>query len=78
MAEERREVKGKGERERYAQLNEEFQRIARRDKCQEAFNRRLPVCCFGSVRNPLFLKNRGKPLPGLRDPGISFISFSIR
>ena len=22
---------------------------------QEAFNRRLPVCCFGSVRNPLFL-----------------------
>ena len=25
--------------------------------CQEAFNRRLPVCCFGSVRNPLFLIN---------------------
>ena len=23
--------------------------------CQEAFNRRLPVRCFGSVRNPLFL-----------------------
>ena len=22
---------------------------------QEAFNRRFPVCCFGSVRNPLFL-----------------------
>ena len=21
--------------------------------CQEAFNRRLPVCCFGSVMNPL-------------------------
>ena len=32
IAEERREVKGKGERERYTQLNEEFQRIARRDK----------------------------------------------
>ena len=32
MAEERREVKGKGERERYAQLNAEFQRRARRDK----------------------------------------------
>ena len=31
-AEERREVKGKEERERYAQLNAEFQRIARRDK----------------------------------------------
>ena len=32
IAEERREVKGKGERERYTQLNVEFQRIARRDK----------------------------------------------
>jgi len=28
----RREVKGKGEKERYTHLNEEFQRIARRDK----------------------------------------------
>ena len=28
----RREVKGKGEKERYAPLNAEFQRIARRDK----------------------------------------------
>ena len=28
----RREVKGKGEKERYAHLNAEFQRIARRDK----------------------------------------------
>ena len=41
-AEKRREVKGKGERETYTQLNAEFQRIARRDKkaflneeCQE-------------------------------------------
>ena len=25
--------------------------------CQEAFNRRLPVCCFGSVSNSLFLIN---------------------
>ena len=32
IAEERREVKGKGERERYTQLNAELQRIARRDK----------------------------------------------
>ena len=31
-AEERREMKGKGERKRYTQLNAEFQRIARRDK----------------------------------------------
>ena len=29
---EKREVKSKGERERYTQLNAEFQRIARRDK----------------------------------------------
>ena len=28
----RREVKGKGEKERYTQLNAEFQRIPRRDK----------------------------------------------
>ena len=28
----RREAKGKGEKERYTQLNAEFQRIARRDK----------------------------------------------
>ena len=32
IAEERRKAKSKVERERYAQLNAEFQRIARRDK----------------------------------------------
>ena len=32
IAEERREVKGKGEKERYTHLNAGFQRIARRDK----------------------------------------------
>ena len=32
LAEKRREVKGKGEKERYTHLNAEFQRIARRDK----------------------------------------------
>ena len=32
IAEERKEVKGKGERERYSELNAEFERIARRDK----------------------------------------------
>ena len=31
IAEKGREVKGKGEREKYIQLNAEFQRIARRD-----------------------------------------------
>ena len=35
IAEERREVNGKGERERYTQMNSEFQRIAKRD--QKAF-----------------------------------------
>ena len=32
IAEKRREVKGKGEKERYYYLNAEIQRIARRDK----------------------------------------------
>ena len=32
LAVKRREVKGKGEKERYTPLNAEFQRIARRDK----------------------------------------------
>ena len=32
IAEDIRDAKGKGERERYTQLNTEFQRIAKRDK----------------------------------------------
>ena len=32
MAEKRREAKGKGEQKRYTQVNEDFQRMARRDK----------------------------------------------
>ena len=32
LAKERKKVKGKGDRERYTQLNAEFQRTARRDK----------------------------------------------
>ena len=32
IADKRRQVKGRGERERYTQLNAEFQKIARRDK----------------------------------------------
>ena len=32
VAERRREVKGKGEKERYTHMNAEFQRIARREK----------------------------------------------
>ena len=44
----RREVKSKGEKERYTHLNAEFQRIARRDKkaflsdqCKEIENNRM-------------------------------------
>ena len=32
LAKERKKAKGKGDRERYTQLNAEFHRIARRDK----------------------------------------------
>ena len=32
ITEKRRDVKGKGEKERYTHLNEEFQRIERREK----------------------------------------------
>ena len=32
IVEKRREMKGKGEKERYTHVNEEFQRIARSDK----------------------------------------------
>ena len=32
IAEKRRDAKGKGQKKRYKHLNEEFQRIARRDK----------------------------------------------
>ena len=41
IAVERRDVKSKGEKERYTHLNAEFQRIARRDK--KAF-----LCIIGS------------------------------
>ena len=46
IAEKRREVKGKGDKERYIHLNAEFQRRARRDK--KAF-----------ISNQM-LRNRGK------------------
>ena len=39
IAVERREVKSKGEKERYKHLNAEFQRIARRDKKASFSNR---------------------------------------
>ena len=48
IAEKRREVKGKGEKERYSYLNAEFQRIARRDK--KAF---LSDQCKERKNNPM-------------------------
>ena len=39
IAEKRREVKGKGEKERHSHLNAEFQRTARRDKKDFLSNR---------------------------------------
>ena len=64
IAEKRRQVKGKGERERYTHLNAEFQRIAGRDKKvflsrqyrkrEEnklgAWNRSLKVSALGQLR----------------------------
>ena len=40
IAEKRREVKGKGEKEKYTHLNAEFQRITRREK--KAIRIRMP------------------------------------
>ena len=53
IAEERREVKGKGEMERYTHLNAEFQRIARRDK--KAF---LSDQCKETEENNRMVKTR--------------------
>ena len=50
IAKERREVKSRGERERYTQLHVEFQRTARRDK-KAFFNEQC-------------IKIRGKQLKG--------------
>ena len=38
IAEKRREVKGKGEKERYTHLNAEFQRVVRRGKKASSLN----------------------------------------
>jgi len=53
IAEKRREVKGKGEKERYTHLNAEFQRISRRDK--KAF---LSDQCKGIEENNRMGKTR--------------------
>ena len=53
IAVKRREVKGKGEKEKYTHLNAEFQRIARRDK--KAF---LSVQCIEIEENDRMGKTR--------------------
>ena len=53
IAEERKEAKGKGEKERYTHLKAEFQRIARRDK--KAF---LSDQCKGIKENNRMGKTR--------------------
>ena len=45
IAEKRREVKSKGEKERYTHLNAEFQRIARRDKKVSEVAQLCPTLC---------------------------------
>jgi len=54
MVEKRREVQGKGEKERFNHLNAEFQRIARRDK--KAF---LSEQCEEIEENNRMAKTRG-------------------
>ena len=43
IAEKRREVKSKGEKERYTHLNAEFQRIAKREKKAFLSDQRKPI-----------------------------------
>jgi len=60
IAEKRREVKEKGEKERYTHLNAEFQRIARRDKKAFLSNQCKEIeekCRMGKTRD-LFKKIR--------------------
>ena len=45
ITEKRREVRGKGEKERYTHMNAEFQRIARRDKKVFLSER----CCIATI-----------------------------
>ena len=58
IAEKRREVKGKGEKERYTHLNAEFQRITRRDK--KAFRSEQSKEMFREQERNSTLPIRGK------------------
>ena len=67
IAEKRRQVKTKGEKERYTNLNEEFQRIARKDK--KAF---LSDQCKEMEENNRIGKTRD-PLKKIRDIKTDFM-----
>ena len=62
IAEKRREVNGKEEREKYTQLNAEFQRITRRDK--KAF---LSKQCKEIEENNIMGKNTTELFKKIRD-----------
>ena len=66
IAEKKREVKGKGEKERYIHLNAEFQRIARRDK--KAFRSNQ---CKEIEENSRMVKTRDL-FKKIRDPKATF------
>ena len=62
IAEKRKDVKGKGEKERYIHLNEEFQRIARSDKkaflsdqCKEIEENSITGVAIHSLFQGIFL-----------------------
>ena len=52
IAVKRRKVKGKGKKERYAHLNVEFQRIARRDKTAFLSDQRKEIEVHSLIRFP--------------------------
>ena len=72
IAVKRREVKDKGEKERYAHLNAEFQRIVRRDK--KSF---LSDQCKGIEENTRMGKTRDL-FKKIRDTKVTFHASSVQ
>ena len=63
IAVKRREVKGKGERERYTHLNVEFQKIARRDK-KAVLSDQCKEIEENNIRERLEISSRKLEIPG--------------
>ena len=53
IAEKKREVKGKGKKERYTHLNAEFQRIMRRNRRKQQIRKRLVISSGEGNGTPL-------------------------